>query len=162
MSVEIIKTVHRLLVAGKKTVAVAESCSGGALSKLLTDTPGSSHYFIAGIIAYSNQAKQELLGVPRKTLERYGAVSAPCARAMAHNVRKINRTDFGIGITGIAGPKGATALKPVGTVFIAVAAKNKTCCKKFLFKGTRAQIRQQSALKGLAMLEALSRTMRIP
>jgi len=159
---EIVKKVHWSLLAGKKTVAVAESCSGGLLSKLLTDTPGSSHYFILGIIAYSNQAKQELLGIPRRTLKRYGAVSAPVARAMAQNVRKISHTDFGIAITGIAGPKGATALKPVGTVFIAVAAKNKTRCKKFLFKGARAQIRLKSALKSLTIVEALTRAKRVP
>jgi nicotinamide-nucleotide amidase len=151
----IVNGIHLLLIKNKKTVAVAESCTGGLVSKLLTDMPGSSQYFILGIVAYSDQVKRAILKVPYRIIAKYGAVSPATATAMAKSIRENAKTDFGIGVTGIAGPKGATPQKPVGTVFIAIDSKNKTLCKKFCFKGTRLTVRRESALKSLELLKLL-------
>jgi PncC family amidohydrolase len=151
----IVNEIHLLLIKHKKTVAVAESCTGGLTSKLLTDIPGSSQYFILGIVAYSNQAKRNILKVPYHIIAKYGAASKPIATAMAKSIRKIAKTHFGIGVTGIAGPKGATPQKPVGTVFIAIDSKNKTLCKKFCFKGNRLTVRREAALKSLELLKSI-------
>lgn len=145
--------IHKLLLKKGKTIAVAESCTSGLLAKLLTEPSGSSRYFIAGIIAYSNRAKTELLGVPASLLSKKGAVSKVTALTMARRIRKIAHTDIGIGITGIAGPAGGTPLKPVGTVFIALADGRNDLCKKFLFKGTRNSVRQDAALQALILLQ---------
>jgi PncC family amidohydrolase len=134
------------------TVAVAESCTGGLLAGALTSLSGSSAYFISGAVVYSNSAKQQALNVPALMLKKYGAVSDPVGRALAENIRKKARTDFGIGITGIAGPTGGSAAKPVGTVFIAVSTRAKTVCRRFLFKGTRSSIRKQSVKEALVLL----------
>jgi len=144
--------IHKSLLKTGKTVAAAESCSGGILSGLLTQYSGSSRYFILGVVAYSNQSKVNILKIPASTIEKKGAVSKETASLMAKNIRRIARTDLGIGITGIAGPTGATPGKPVGTVFICVTNKNRTICKKFIFRGNRATIRKQSALKALDLL----------
>ncbi|MFA4889462.1 MAG: CinA family protein [Candidatus Omnitrophota bacterium] len=147
--------VHKCLLKNNKTIAVAESCTGGLISKLLTDLPGSSKYFILGITAYSNLAKQNLLKVPAKVIAKNGAVSAAVATTMAKNIRKIAKTNLGIGITGIAGPSGGTPGKPAGTVFIAVSSSRKTLCGKFFFLGNRDNIRSQAALKSLELLRRL-------
>ncbi|MBU1905677.1 MAG: CinA family protein [Candidatus Omnitrophica bacterium] len=144
---------HRKLIKNQLSVAVAESCSGGLLSKLLTDHSGSSQYFILGVVCYSNKAKESILKIPYALIRKNGAVSKSVAGKMAQNVRRFAKTEFGIGITGIAGPTGGTPAKPVGTVFIAIASKNKTICKKFHFKGTRNSIRKQSCLKALELLK---------
>ena len=110
------------LRARRLTLAVAESCTGGALADVITDVAGSSDYFLGGIVSYSNNAKQRLLGVDPATLEKQGAVSPQVARQMAEGVRRAFGSDFGAGITGIVGPGGGTAEKPVGLVYIAVAS----------------------------------------
>lgn len=147
-----VNQVHNLLIKDKKTVSVAESCTGGLLSKLLTELSGSSGYFILGIVAYSNKAKVNILGIPFSLIAEKGAVSREVAKRMAQSVRKLAKTDFGIGITGIAGPTGGTPQKPVGSVFIAVDSVNKKLCKKFFFLGRRATIRKKAALKSLELL----------
>lgn len=144
---------HRKLIKNQRSVAVAESCTGGLLSKLLTDHSGSSKYFILGVVCYSNKSKQFILKIPPALIRKNGAVSKPVAINLAKNIRKLAKTEFGIGVTGIAGPTGGTSAKPVGTVFIAIASKNKTICKKFRFKGTRNSIRKQSCLKALELLK---------
>jgi len=151
----IVSQIHKLLIKKKKNIAVAESCTGGLLSNLLTQIPGSSKYFILGIVAYSNQAKENILKIPRNIIAQKGAVSNNVAGLLAKSVRLIAKTDFGIGVTGIAGPGGGSKEKPVGTVFIAVDSKNKTICKKFNFSGTRLSIRRKSALKALELLKGL-------
>lgn len=151
---KIVKQIHSKLLRKKITVSVAESCTGGLLSSLLTSLPGSSNYFLLGIAAYSNKSKTKLLNIPAKTITRYGAVSRQTAILMAKNVRKKINADFGISITGIAGPAGATTAKPVGTVFIALSSKNKTLCQLFLLPGKREDIRKISAKKALLLLNA--------
>lgn len=151
----LVKKIHAGLIKNQKTIAVAESCTGGLLSELLTALPGSSQSFLLGVVTYSNQSKNTVLKIPIQTIMKYGAVSAIVAQKMARAIRKIAKTDFGIGITGIAGPTGATFGKPVGTVFIAIAAKNKNICKKFIFKGTRSAIKKAAALKALYLLGKL-------
>jgi nicotinamide-nucleotide amidase len=149
----LIKQIHKLLLKKAKTVAVAESCTGGLLSNLHTQNSGSSRYFILGVVAYSNKAKEKILKIPRSSLIKFGAVSAPVASRMARSIRKIVKTDFGIGITGIAGPSGSTPHKPVGTVFVAINSENKRICKKFHFKGSRSIIRKKAALAALELLK---------
>jgi len=146
--------IHRLLLKKHKTLAVAESCSGGLLSKLLTDMAGSSKYYLLGIVAYSNEAKGKILNIPASTIAQKGAVSQEVADLMANSVRKLARADFGIGVTGIAGPTGGSKAKPVGTVFIAVGSKNINVRKKFIFTGNRLTIRQKAALQALRLLKS--------
>ena len=147
--------IHRILINNGKTISVAESCTGGLLSKMLTDLSGSSNFFILGVVAYNNKAKESVLKIPKDIIHKNGAVSAEIAKRMAKSVKRIAKTDFGIGITGIAGPSGGSAEKPVGTVFIAVSNKNRVICKKFKFSGSRNIIRAKSALKALELLKTL-------
>ena len=152
---EVIKQVHKLFITRGKTIATAESCTGGLLSKLLTDIPGSSLYFILGLVTYSNSAKEQLLGIPHNVIAKYGAVSKEVASLMASKVKRIAKTDFGIGITGIAGPSGKTITLKKGTVFICVDSKNKRICKKFIFRGSRITVRNKAALKAAGLLKKL-------
>ncbi len=151
----IINQIHKPLIKKKKTVAVAESCTGGLLSSLLTTLSGSSRYFILGVVAYSNAVKTRILGISPALIAQKGAVSFEVARKMADGVKKIAKTDIGIGITGIAGPTGAIAGKPVGTVFIALTSAKKKNCQKFLFTGNRLTIRNKAVLKSLELLKNL-------
>jgi len=151
----IIKQLHRLLLQNKKTVAVAESCTGGLLSCLMTSSPGSSGYFLLGIVAYSNKAKEKLLKIPQRLIKAKGAVSPEVASAMAASVRKIAAADLGIGITGIAGPTGARPAKPLGTVYIAVSSGKRLTCTRMNFTGNRNTVRKKSALGALYMLKGL-------
>lgn len=146
------KEIGRRLKKGKKHLALAESCSGGYLSHLITSVPGSSVYFKGAVISYSNELKENLLGVKSKTLKKYGAVSAECACEMALGVLKKVRSDYAIATTGIAGPGGAVKGKPVGTVYIAFASKETVMAVKFNFKGSRAKVIEQTAHKGMEML----------
>ena len=134
------------------TIAVAESCTGGLVSNLITDVSGSSGWFIGGVIAYSNDVKKDMLGVKAATLERHGAVSLQTATEMARGVRKRFHGSIGVSTTGIAGPAGGSAQKPVGTVCVAVCARGKTAARQFLFKGSRSAIKKQSALAAIKML----------
>ena len=144
--------IARLLTGTKKTVAVAESCTGGLLAKQLTDIPGSSAYFKAGLVTYTNAAKTKFLKVPVRTLRRHGAVSEQAAETMARQVRKLCSADFGLGITGIAGPSGGTRRKPVGLVYIAVSTNLEHLTVKCRFSGDRKKIRDQSVRMALKLL----------
>jgi len=135
-----------------KTIAVAESCTGGTIARLLTDMPGASKYFTHGWITYSNAAKTSELGIATDLIEKYGAVSEQVAQAMAFNARKKARTDFAIGITGIAGPDGGTEQKPVGMVYISVDSDNGCDTKRCLFSHGRRSIRLRAAQTALNML----------
>jgi len=147
-----LKQIHALLLKKRRTVAAAESCTGGLLSAALTSLPGSSAYFLLGAVTYSNAAKSKILGIPAKTIKTHGAVSAPVCEKMADSVRKLAKSAFGIAITGIAGPSGAVPGKPVGTVFIAVTDEELTVCCRFRFKGGREAVREQSRDAALNML----------
>ncbi len=136
----------------KKTLAVAESCTGGLISRMLTDIPGASEYFKSGWITYSNEAKTAELGVPAELIEKYGAVSEQTARAMAWGARKKAGTNYAIGITGIAGPGGATEQKPVGLVYISVDSENGCDIERCLFSGNRQYIRLRAAQTAVNML----------
>jgi len=155
MAYRIISQIHTLLIKNKQTIAVAESSTGGLVSNLLTQASGSSRYFLLGIVAYSNQAKIKILEIPSSLIAKKGAVSYEIAKRMAQSVRLLAKADYGIGITGIAGPSGGTKTKPVGTVFIAVNAKDKKICKKFLFKGARLTVKRKTALKALELLRSI-------
>lgn len=149
----IIGQIYKLLIKKEKNLAVAESCTGGLASNFFTQAPGSSRYFILGIVAYSNKAKMSILKIPEHIILQKGAVSEVVATLMARAVRLIAGADFGIGITGIAGPTGGSKEKPVGTVFIAVDSKDNKICKRFLFKGSRIRIRETAALGALELLK---------
>lgn len=146
------EAVGSLLLREKLTVAVAESCTGGLLGAHITRVSGSSRYFVGGIIAYSNQIKERYLGVPAGVLQRYGAVSTRCAEAMAVGVRVRFCADVGVAITGIAGPTGGTADKPVGLVFVAVADADGVVSVRRLFHGGRNAVRQWSVQTALDMV----------
>lgn len=146
------KEVGELLRSKNLTISVAESCTGGKVGDLLTDVSGSSDYFMGGVISYSNRAKAELLGVREKTLATKGAVSDEVARQMASGVRESLHAKIGVGITGIAGPLGGTPKKPVGLVYIAVDSDKGTICAKDLFKGSRTQVKTQSADRALELV----------
>jgi len=150
-----LKQVHKTLLETRKTIAVAESCTGGLTSSLLTSLSGSSKYFILGVVTYSNKAKTRILGIPTSFINKNGVVSCEVAVKMAKNICKIAKTDFGIGITGIAGPTGGTAKNPIGTVFIAVDGQKKNICKKCNFTGNRTAVRRKAALKALQLLYSI-------
>lgn len=135
-----------------KSLAVAESCTGGLLAKLITDVPGASEYFTRGWVTYSNDAKTNELGVPAELIERHGAVSEQVAQEMARSARRKARTDFAVGITGIAGPGGATEQKPAGLVYISVDSDLGSDTKRCLFTHDRRFVRLRSAQTALNML----------
>jgi len=145
------KVVAKLTQAGK-TLAIAESCTGGLVSSRITDIPGASLCLKYSLIAYSNAAKTKFLGVKIPILKRYGAVSKPVSMAMASGVRKRLKCDFGIGITGIAGPTGGSKTKPVGLTYISINTKKKTVCQKFLFKGSRKKFKKDASSAALTLL----------
>jgi PncC family amidohydrolase len=129
-----------LAAAPSFTIATAESCSGGEVAHRITSVAGSSAYFLGGIVAYANDAKRSLLGVPQDVLDTVGAVSDPCARALAEGARTAFGADYAVSTTGIAGPGGATARKPVGLVYIAVAGPDGTECHEHRFPGARGAV----------------------
>ena len=159
-SIDHAKTLAQLLLARGWKLALAESCTGGLVCATLTELSGSSEWFERGYITYSNQAKTECLGVPGELIESHGAVSEPVAKAMAQGVQRNAGANIGVSITGIAGPTGGTAEKPVGTVCFGwtiqnAAGENVTTCQTKLFSGDRQVIRQQAteyALVGLLQL----------
>jgi nicotinamide-nucleotide amidase len=141
-----------LLRSGRLTLAVAESCSGGLICHRLTNVPGSSDYFLGGVVTYSNRSKQDLLRVAWDTLQVAGAVSPETARAMAQGVREIFHTDFGLAATGIAGPTGGSAAKPVGTVHLGLARPGGVETQSHLFHGGRDEIKALTAQAALHWL----------
>ncbi len=146
---------HALKQAGR-SVATAESCTGGWLGAVLTSIPGSSQWYDRGFVSYSNVAKREMLGVKTETLTRHGAVSEPTARAMAEGALAHSQADLTVAITGIAGPAGGTLEKPVGTVCLAWAArKQQTLSRTERFTGDRETVRRQAILAAIDGLRAL-------
>lgn len=143
------QTLGRLLASAGSTLAVAESCTGGMIGAALTAIPGSSRWFTGGIIAYDNQVKITLLGVSKKTLDTFGAVSEQAASAMAQGAAKTLAADYAIAVTGVAGPDGGTNEKPVGLVFIGIFHRGKTAVYKHVFTGDRKSVREQAVEKAL-------------
>ncbi|PIE68946.1 MAG: damage-inducible protein CinA [Deltaproteobacteria bacterium] len=133
-------------------MATAESCTGGLVGHTLTNVAGSSQWYLGGIISYANALKTQLLGVDTDILERHGAVSEPCVRAMAQGVCRVTGADVGVALSGIAGPSGGTSDKPVGTVWIGwhVAGQTKAVCEHFA--GTRDDVKHQSARAAIFLL----------
>jgi competence/damage-inducible protein CinA-like protein len=144
--------VGQLLKLRGYTLATAESCTGGLLAGRITDVPGSSEYFLEGVVSYSNEAKIDLLGVPKKLIATHGAVSEPVAGAMAAGIRKRAGSTLGIGVTGLAGPGGGSPEKPVGLVYIALADDSQTTTRKFIFPGDRQFIRTLTVNAALDMV----------
>lgn len=142
----------KLLVSKKLTLAVAESCTGGTVGRLLTERSGASEFFVGGVISYANSAKQSLLGVPATLLSEHGAVSAEVARAMAQGALAALGSDLALALTGVAGPTGGTPEKPVGLVFFAVATKDGVSDRQMAFPGSRTQVRDLGAFAGLALV----------
>jgi nicotinamide-nucleotide amidase len=138
-------TLEKLLIQKSLTISVAESCTGGLIGHIITSVPGSSAYFMGGIISYSNQAKCDLLSVSPETIKLYGAVSGETAIEMAKGVKERFNTDIGLSVTGIAGPDGGNIEKPVGTVYMGLVFDKEPIAIRYLFKGDREQIKQQTA-----------------
>ena len=149
--IELEEVLGKLLRERKLTISLAESLTGGLVQHKLTQIPGSSDYFMGGIVSYSNEAKMELLGVRESSLKKYGAVSELVAKEMAEGVRKRLGTDIGISTTGIAGPTGATATKPVGLVYLALSAKDIVIARKQVFGPDRNSVKQRSAQAALEL-----------
>ena len=145
---------NALLADGRLTVAAAESLTGGNVARRITDIPGSSAYFLGGIVSYANEAKEKLLGVPSDVLKNPGAVSEPTARAMAEGARRAFGADVAVSTTGIAGPAGGTARKPVGTVFIAASGPVGTAVEEHHFPGGRADVVAAATEAALELLAA--------
>jgi nicotinamide-nucleotide amidase len=149
---ELEQVVVKLLAQQKKTLALAESCTGGLIASRITDVPGASEVFLGGVVGYANAAKEKFLGVRAKTLKQHGAVSGAVAQEMALGVREKFGSDFALAVTGIAGPGGGTAEKPVGTVFIALASAAGVEVKVFLNAWDRATFKQVTATQALDWL----------
>ena len=145
--------VVKLLSKKRLKISFAESCTGGLLSSSITSISGSSKVFTLGLVTYSNQAKINILKVPKKIIMKHGAVSYETCLSMVKNLYKISRTNISLSITGVAGPNGGTKQKPVGLVFIGVKKGNKTLVKKFLFKNrTRNSIQRSTVYKSLNLI----------
>ena len=136
------------------TLSAAESITGGLIAKRLTDVPGASQVFLGGVVSYTNGVKERALGVPHDMLEEYGAVSEPVARAMAEGVRRLTCADFGLSVTGVAGPDKDDRGRDVGTVYIALSAENETTVQLLHLSGGRSAIRAAAADEIFRMLLA--------
>ena len=145
-------TVGRLLEGRRSTLAVAESCTGGLVSDRITAVPGSSAYFVGGVVAYSNAMKQDHLGVSRQLLARHGAVSRPVALAMARGIRRATGAELGLAVTGIAGPAGGSRAKPVGLTHIALSGPRRQTAERHLFSGDRATVKFKASQAALNLL----------
>lgn len=143
--------VHSLKEHGK-TLALAESCTGGMIAKMITDVSGSSDVFTHGFVTYANQAKEQLLGVDGRVLQNLGAVSDLTAMQMCRGAREVSGADYALAVTGIAGPGGGSEKKPVGLVYLGLAGPDGVCCKKLQLSGSRDKIRTQTAMNALWML----------
>lgn len=155
------RKVGDLLLSRNLWLATAESCTAGLLSGAITDVPGSSRYFLGGVVAYDNRVKEEILRVPRAILEHFGAVSEPTALLMARGVADLLGADVGVGITGIAGPTGGTPEKPVGLVYIGVVIPGLTRVFRHHFDGDRAAVRNQTVDAALThLMEMLEEVLR--
>jgi len=152
--VELAERLQARCTALDLTVATGESCTGGLVAHALTEVPGSSAYVRGGIVAYANEVKTALLGVPAEVLEAHGAVSAQVAVAMAEGARERLGTDLGVGVTGVAGPDGGTDEKPVGLVYIAVAGLGAPIVRRYLWAGDRSANKRDSAIAAIELLLA--------
>lgn len=152
---DLVARVSTRLVERGLTLAVAESCTGGLLSARLTEPEGASRFLLAGLTTYSNEAKTGLLGVPAAVLSAQGAVSERVAREMVNGARRETGATAAVAITGIAGPGGGTAEKPVGTVWIAGSVGERTDARRFGFDGDRGAVREAAVRAALEMLESL-------
>ncbi|MFH1305755.1 MAG: CinA family protein [Candidatus Omnitrophota bacterium] len=146
------KDIVRILTAKKITLAVAESCTGGLIAHRITNIPGSSACFAGGVIAYSNKTKTAVLGVDPRTIKKSGAVSRETAQAMAKGVRRLLKTTSAIAITGIAGPTGGTAKKPIGLAYISFVSGKTIRTHKVLFKGSRTKLKDRFADTALKLV----------
>jgi nicotinamide-nucleotide amidase len=146
------EVVGKLFLESGLSIGLAESCTGGLIAARLTNVPGCSDYVMGGVVSYSNEMKEEVLGVPGRILDRHGAVSKETAVAMADGIRSLAKTDLGLAVTGIAGPGGGTPAKPVGLVYIALAAPDSTCCREYRFPGERPAVRQGTVNAALNMV----------
>lgn len=144
--------VGRLLIEQGLTLAVAESCTGGLIAHRLTNVSGSSAYFIGGVVAYANEVKEQVLGVSGETLAAHGAISEQTVREMARGARRLFDADVAISATGIAGPTGGTPQKPVGLVYVALAAQDFERSERHLFEGRRLRNKWQTSEAALEML----------
>lgn len=144
--------VGTLLNTRKETLAVAESCTGGGIGSKITAIPGSSNYFLGGVLSYSNGVKEKMLGVPSATIKKHGAVSRECAEAMAGGARVRLGADYALSVTGVAGPGGGTKEKPVGLVYLAIAAKEWITVRRLNLAGTRKMIRERAVNEALFFL----------
>ena len=138
----------------KMTCATAESCTGGGVAHAITAVPGSSAVFAGGVVSYANSVKRDVLGVPEETLAEHGAVSSECAIAMADGARRLLKTDLAVSLTGIAGPSGGSAAKPVGLVWFAVSSASGTVAEKQIFGGDRDAVRAAAVEHALELLLA--------
>ena len=147
------REVSALLREQGRTLAAAESCTGGLIAKRMTDLAGASQIFLGGVVSYTNAVKARVLGVPQALLDEYGAVSEPVARAMAEGVRRITGADYGVSVTGVAGPDRDDRGNAVGTVYVALAGAEGTVCRLCRFGAlSRAEIRERAAAAALALL----------
>ena len=143
-----------LLISKKITLSTVESCTGGMLAQIITSVSGVSKVFKFGFVTYSNQSKIKYLKVPLKVIKTYGAVSEQCCRSMVNNLSRISKTKLNIAITGVAGPKGGSRLKPVGLVYIGIKKGSRTVINKYLFKkNNRENIRISSVKKTLELIK---------
>jgi PncC family amidohydrolase len=149
---QLVERLQSLCLERNLTVATAESCTGGLIAKLITDVAGSSGYFLGGIVSYSDEAKIGLLGIREEELAAHGAVSAQVARAMAIGARHRVGADLAVSVTGIAGPGGGGAAKPVGLAYVAVADANGADVRRFLWSGDRVAVREAAARAALELL----------
>ena len=150
------REIGTLLLAKKQVLILAESCTGGLISALITDTAGSSAWFDSSLITYSNEAKQDLLNVQQSSLDQYGAVSEQVAMEMAIGALQQGRATIAASVTGIAGPEGGSSAKPVGTVCFAWTSEDlPSKSRTYLFKGNREQLREQSAIALLLELQEI-------
>jgi len=156
------EAIGQLLLQHNLTLAVAESCTGGLVGHRLTNVPGSSAYFVGGVMAYSYDAKERLLGVQHNTLYDHGAVSEPTAREMARGVRRALGADVGVSVTGIAGPGGGLPGKPVGLTWIALSAHDVERAESYVWDGDRAANKQQSAEAVLTLLKQYLESLPLP
>jgi nicotinamide-nucleotide amidase len=147
------KRIGRLLTERGLTLALAESCTGGLIGHQITNSAGSSEYFLGGVVSYANSAKVGILGVPVEVLEEHGAVSEETALAMATGARQLFGSDVSVSVTGIAGPTGGTETKPVGLAYIALDAAEFHVCESHLWRGSRLEVKEQSARAALELLE---------
>ena len=148
----LVASIAAALLARRQTLATAESCTGGLVGALLTGRPGSSAWYLGGIVAYANDLKLRLLGVPADVLAAQGAVSLAVAEAMAAGARAAARSDYAVSLTGIAGPDGGSPQKPVGTVWMAWRRFDRVWSRAFLFQGQRREIKMQSVQAAIVEL----------